>query len=557
MSDLSVEASKVVGFRMHNPDVLTCIANLSNDEVFTPPELANQMLDSVERAWAEANGGANIWADTEAKFLDPFTKSGVFLREITRRLTEGLKHAIPNLEERVDHILTNQVFGIGITQLTALLARRSLYCSKDASGKHSIATGFDREWGNVWFERTEHAWSGGKLKHDLLDEVGAPVAVERQCRFCGAQEEVYDRSEDVESHAYAFIHADDIKARIAEIFGIDMQFDVIIGNPPYQMSDGGAGTSAKPIYQHFIKSAQDLDSRYIVMITPSRWVAGGKGLNSFRESMLKDLRLREMVDFLNASDAFPGVDVAGGVSYFLWDRDYQGLCRVTTVRGGESVGPIERKLDEFDVFVRHARSVEILHKVWPTGVDSAGAMSSEVSARMAFGFPTNARGVDDYASLVDPIELVSSSTGREGKRWVERSEVPVNSGWVDEWKSTVGGAAPAGGRPDRAGRYYGLSSVRVLGPGVACTESYIVAGHFSKEEHASNLDSYLRTKFVRFLVSLRAVTQHVTRASFGFVPVQDFGRGWADADLYEKYALEDDEIAFIEGMVRPMGASDV
>ncbi|PJC12756.1 MAG: restriction endonuclease, partial [Comamonadaceae bacterium CG_4_9_14_0_8_um_filter_60_18] len=142
--------------RGRNPDVLTCIANLSNDEVFTPPELAGRMLDMLAQAWAADHGGANLWADKTVRFLDPFTKSGVFLREITSRLTEGLAQQMPDLQERVNHILTQQVFGIGITRLTSLLARRSVYCSKHANGAHSIAKGFASDAGNIWFERTEH-----------------------------------------------------------------------------------------------------------------------------------------------------------------------------------------------------------------------------------------------------------------------------------------------------------------------------------------------------------------------------------------------------------------
>lgn len=234
---MSVQAS--FALRGRNPDVLTCIANLSNDEVFTPPEFANRMLDTLAEAWAASHGGANLWADKTVKFLDPCTKSGVFLREITRRLVEGLKDEIPDLQARVDHILTRQVFGIGITRLTAMLARRSVYCSKHAKGPHSVAKSFATDDGNIWFERVEHTWEDGK------------------CRYCGASQKTLDRGEGLETHAYAFIHTDDIKARIAELFGGDMQFDVVIGNPPYQLDDGGHGASAAPIYHLFVEGSPD------------------------------------------------------------------------------------------------------------------------------------------------------------------------------------------------------------------------------------------------------------------------------------------------------------
>ena len=278
--------------RNRNPDVLTCIANLSNDEVFTPPELANEMLDALAAAWAADNDGASIWADKTVTFLDPFAKSGVFLREITSRLNEGLKEEIPNLEERVDHILTKQVFGIAITQLTSLIARRSVYCSKSANGKYSIAKSFTTEAGNIWFERWTIPGSTSTGFIETADKSGKPIrkGINGRCKFCGASQKALDRGEGLETHAYAFIHTDNIKARIGELFGDDMQFDVIIGNPPYQLGvgGGGGGASATPIYNLFVEKALALDPRYAVMITPSRWFSGGKGLDDFRDRMLRD-----------------------------------------------------------------------------------------------------------------------------------------------------------------------------------------------------------------------------------------------------------------------------
>ena len=516
-------ANEQVSFtlRGRNPDVLTCIANLSNDEVFTPPELANRMLDMLAQAWAADHGGANLWANQSVKFLDPFTKSGVFLREITHRLVQGLAEQMPDLQERVDHVLTQQVFGIGITEQTSLLARRSLYCSKRANGPHSIAKGFTTEAGNIWFERMEHSWV-----HD-------------KCRFCGASRATLDRGADRETHAYAFIHTDNIKTRIAELFGDDMQFDVIIGNPPYQLSDGGHGASAAPIYQLFVENALDLEPHYAVFVTPSRWMAGGKGLDTFRASMLADKRMRSIVDFPKLYEGFPGVKIRGGISYFMWDREHHGPCSVQTIWDGQPTGPaVARHLDGFDVLIRRNEAVPILEKV---RAKSEPTLSSRVSSQKPFGLRTFFHGKPTPAALQNPIKLF----GSQKVSWVERSDIPTNTAWIDMWKvlmTRVQGTSAAVETKF-------LSKPIIAEPGTACTESYIVAGSFDSESEAKSLASCLRTRFARFLVSLRKPTQDAARGVYGFIPALPLDQEWTDAKLYRRYGLTKDEIAFIESQV--------
>ncbi len=507
--------------RGRNPDILTCIANLSNDEVFTPPEFANRMLDTLAEAWAADHRGASLWADSSVRFLDPCTKSGVFLREITRRLKDGLVDEIPDLQERVNHILTKQVYGIGITQLTSLMARRSVYCSKDARGKHSIATGFKDESGNIWFERTEHSW------------------VDVRCRFCGASRKSLDRGDDRETHAYAFIHAENIRARIGELFGGQMQFDVIVGNPPYQLDDGGFGTSAAPIYHIFVEQALALDPRFAVFVTPSRWMAGGKGLDEFRKRMLKDRRLRRIVDFPKLYEAFPGVKIRGGISYFLWNRDYDGPCEFESVWDGQATGPaVKRFLDSYDVLVRRNEAIPILEKVRAKGEST---LDARVSSRKPFGLATNYRGKRSKAGLTDPVQLFENQ--RVG--WVSRKELNANAEWIDEWKVLM--TAVQGTSAAVETKF--LSRPIVAVPGTACTETYLVAGRFNDEWAARNYASYLRTRFVRFLVSLRKATQHATRDVYAFVPDLPPTEQWTDATLYERYGLTPSEIAFIESQV--------
>jgi len=531
--------------RRRNPDVLTCIANLSNDEVFTPPEFANRMLDTLAEAWASNHGGANLWADPAVMFLDPCTKSGVFLREITRRLTEGLAKKIPNLEKRVNHILAKQVFGIGITQITSLLARRSVYCSRDAGGKHSIAKAFGNDAGNIWFQRMEHTWEGEK------------------CRYCGASKSVFDRAPGLETHAYAFIHTDNIKARLAELFGGKMQFDVIIGNPPYQLDDGGFGASAVPIYNKFVEQAKALEPRFLIMVIPSRWFFGGRGLDEFRKSMLSDRRTRRLVDYPDSRDVFQGVDVAGGICYFLWDRDNPGECSVIAYEQGNEPDEVVRPLMELgaEVFIRSNKALPILKKIMNVeNGDVSGRLElptdkrfdAQVSAQKPFGLRTFFRGTESRSADNDILVLQS-----RGRAWTSRKDITSGEDLIDKWKVfTSKSSSEHAGQVDKNGQRRVLSLSGVIPPGSVVTETYILLGVFDTEDEARNCFSYVVTKLFRFLIAVRSSAQDLARSAYAFVPKQDFSKAWTDSELYNKYGLTDGEVAYIGGLIRPMTGSD-
>jgi site-specific DNA-methyltransferase (adenine-specific) len=497
----------------YNPDVLTCIANLSSDEVFTPPLLANEMLNLLPKI---------IWSNKEAKFLDPVSKSGVFLREIVRRLDQGLESQIPDKQTRINHILVNQVYGISITELTSLLSRRSIYCSKTANGQFSLSEGFNNPEGNIRFNRVEHTWNGAR------------------CKFCPASKEEHDRGYELETHAYEFIHTETPE----KIF--NMKFDVIIGNPPYQLSDGGHGRSASPIYHQFVDQAMKLNPRFLTMIIPSRWFVGGKGLDEFRSKMLHDNRLRKLIDYQNSAEVFPGVDIAGGICYFLWDRDSKGDCEVTNIVGKEKFTSV-RKLNEFDIFIRHSKAIPIIRKIIVKKENQGKTLSEVVSSRKPFGLPTN---YDPKNSGI-PCWYIQ----KIGMKFAKASDLNDDKKLLDKWKLLIP-KAPIAGQTDfnkPVGFYYD-GNTRIAKPGECCTESWLVACAFKTKKEVESFKSYLFTKTVRFLLLQAVISQDVTKQNFCFVPDLGSYEGiYTDKDLVKRWDISKDEWEFIDSKISAIG----
>jgi len=489
---------------VHVPDILDCIANLSNDEVFTPPDVANAVLDMFPN---------EVWTNPELKFLDPACKTGVFLRECAKRLMVGLQSVIPDEEERRNHVFKNMLYGLSITELTGLVSRRTLYYSKDASSEHSVVK-FEDPAGNISSQRAEHKYHLGK------------------CTICGSPYVALERGDTRENYAYQFIHREDVT---------NMRFDVVIGNPPYQIQDGGAGPSASPIYHLFVNQAFRLKPRYVSMIIPSRWFAGGKGLDKFREEMLNSTKFRHLADFPAAADLFPTVEIKGGVCYFLWDEKYDGPCKVVTHQNGKPPKESVRYLGEHgDIFIRHAESLPILEKIQSK---ATRFVDEQVAPSKPFGLRTFFK---DYSEkkMKGMIDLY----GNGGIYYIRPFQVLLNEDWIDKWKVLTSNGYNGGDSfPHKI-----LGTPIVAPPGSACTETYVVCGVFESEVEARNFEAYVRTKFFRFLVSLRKNTQHVTQSRFKFVPVLDMRKRWTDELLNAEFGITKDEEAFIASIVKEM-----
>ena len=490
----------------HNPDILTCLADLSSDEVFTPPDLANQMLDQLPK---------EIWSDDSATFLDPVSKSGVFLREITKRLLDGLENKIPDIEKRLEHILKNQVFGIATTRLTSQISRRTLYCSKNANGEYSIVD-FDDEEGNLKVFESVHFWADGK-----------------NCKYCGVSKDLYQREKGLESYAYSFIHED----KPEELF--NMKFDVIIGNPPYQMMDGGAQKSSKPIYHKFVESAIRMQPRFLSMIIPSRWFMGGKGLDEFRNSMLNDSRISTVVDYPDSSDCFKDVAIKGGVCYFLWERDNKKIPTIVNKFNDETLETQRELLEEgFDTFLRFNESISIVKKVHKKDFTS---FASLVSFRQPFGFGSNYK-FSDQKSSKNNIKIY----GNKKVGYVSTDEIKKNLEQINENKILISMAYGAGDSYPHQ-----ITNIPFIPDNPSCcTETYLVVGPFKTRKQTENVLNYMKTRFFRFFVMLNKPTQHCTSKVYKYVPLQDLNTEVDDDYLFNKYGLSDSEKNFIHKMIK-------
>jgi len=509
--------------KVHSTDILTMISSLSSDEKFTPPKVTNKMLDLLPN---------KIWSDSSVKFLDPFTKTGVFLREVTSRLIIGLEKEFPDLEKRLNHILRNQVFGLGITELTTLIARRSLYCSKYANGKYSIVV-FDDEEGNIKYPKVKHSWT----------------VTTGKCAYCGLSKQIWDRGVELQSYAYPFLHTDDL----GDFF--DMKFDVIVGNPPYHMSDGGGkGTdSAKPIYNLFVDQAIKLNPSYISMIIPSKWMKGGKGLKKFRNQMMNDKRIKNLYDFEDENECFEGINLAGGVCYFLWDKNYEGKVEYVYKPKNEEPITTKRFLTSgiSDSVIRDVRQVTIIEKAKV----QKNNFSEIVSTRKPYGIGTDLFNNPlnyGYENIPEkPFKNSIKVYGVKGHKggakrvigYINKGDIYSNDS-IMKYKLFM---------PYAYSHNSTVPPEIIIGkPNEICTETFLQIGTFNTEKEAQFCLNYIKTKFFRALLFYNRIQQNISRETFNLIPLIKFDNKLNDKNLYKKFNLTKKEIDYIEENIKEM-----
>lgn len=507
-------------------------------EVLTPSHIVNAMIDLV------AQEAERI----DSLFLEPACGTGNFLVEILRRKLQSVKkhYAKSQLDfERHAVLAVSSLYGIDILKDNVEECRYRLYKVFDETYTFLFGTKTKAFCYKIAAHIIEHnIIQGNALLLQTIGENPQPIIffkwpLMRNSFFEQSNlsfHEIIQQTSICESPLFLNLEE---KAFI--------KFDVIIGNPPYQLSDkGGRGTSATPLYHLFVAQAQKLMPRYLIMIIPSRWFSGGRGLDDFRKTMLSDDRIRVLVDYENSADVFPGVDIAGGICYFLWQRDYHGLCNVTSFYNGTPVVS-KRKLNEFPVFIRHSRAIPIIQKALSHNENDGARLSDVISPRKPFGLPST------YKPRSTGIPCWFKQ--RIGLSYADPQDVKDERGVLFKWKLLIP-FAPIAGQTDfsKPIAFYYEQNTRIAQPGECCTETWLVACAFDTREEVESFKSYLFTKIVRFLLLQSVISQNVTRDCFYFVP--DLGKYegiYTDEILKKRWGITDEEFTFIESRIRNFG----
>lgn len=538
-------------------DLLETITNVGNDEVFTPRKTCNMLLDILPE---------EVWHNPNYKWLNPATKNGVFEREIAIRLNEGLKEKIPDEETRKKHILQKMIYSIGQTKFTSNVARRTLYYCSEANRKCDGIKANDGHYVNgyaigngTWFDTKEGNIYTPKVEHQF-DKKG-------KCIFCGIDiKSSYNDGRQREHYAYEFIHYEsaDLISKFKDVFfkgDENMKFDIIIGNPPYQLSDGGGtGDSARPIYNIFIENAITLNPKYLSMIVPSRWMKGGKGLDVFRKNIISDKRIKKLFDYENANEVFPNVNIDGGVCYFLWDNNYNGKCEYHfKAHNSDDFITSNRFLKNpySNIIIRDNREESIIGKVYNLNEDK---MTQIVSTRNPYGInadlfnkPENYQHLNLSFQYKEKYIKIYGVKGNKGG--AKRVVGYVDSQSFADCKTNIDNYKLFFSKAYSSDATVPPKIIKAI-PGEICTETFLEIGPFKTEEECDNCLKYIKTKFFRALLKFGRAGMNISQKSFIYVPTQLFLNksdiNWNEeieninGQLYKKYNFSRDEINFIE-----------